>query len=50
MIGLGMSGGEITVTADRWMFNSDPASVPGVTYKMIVTATSFVVTDCSFKL
>lgn len=50
MIGLGMSGGTITVQADRWMFNDDPVSYPGVTYKMIVADTFFVVADCFFKL
>lgn len=49
-IGLGMGTVGISTAEDRWMFNSDPEAVPGVNYKMIVAATSFVVADCFFKL
>ena len=51
--GLGLGyflGGHVTILADRWMFNTDPIPVPGVSYKMIVAATFFTVTGCTFKL
>jgi hypothetical protein len=38
MIAVGMQGGTATVLTDRWCFNSDPVSVPGVSYKFIVDA------------
>lgn len=53
MAGLGLgfvSGGSIVATAARWMFNTDPVAVPGVSYEMIVAATFFTVAGCVFKV